>query len=233
MFKDFNFSGNSYYIRNLKMTDNKQYYSNNQLNFTNSLVNDFIPLSAIFTGKRVVVGDKIAISYNLSVTRASNCNSFSSITQFSKMLLEGYSSWNRYTKKGETNFRVRQGQLVEVIWDEKGEEEIDYKPLITVVVQKDYALTFDPSPLQVDLNKIFVAVSRDFIEDKKYSVLYKSIKKNYLDEIEIDMLVVRDIKSICYKEQEMNPFIVSSVSEYRDVISDFNQQLFASLREML
>lgn len=154
--------------------------------------NDYIPVSSLSTGYRLILRSRKTFMYGLPVLHwGAGMRKIHLICQQLSQRVNGLCSSGTVFKRC---YLVGNGV---VLW--RRNEDYRDIPLLLLCVKKDYLFSIDkdnPNPSQFAL-----VIDRSFITDEEHFKLYRNVKRIYIDEIEqyLDVVYTNDIVNRCFE----------------------------------
>ncbi len=188
-----------------------------------SLCNNYIPFISLFTGQFFKKEDKRLVVYNLLFRTKDPTDSRRRSFTIPKTSYEDLFSYlcdyiyPQYYITDKVELQVSKGTIIE--YDRFTNE---YKILMLLVVKKEFVWNINkdkPDPKQFTL-----IISNTFVNEEKYSTLFKRLEKDYITEAitqNIDIIYTNDIVKHCYKYTFNKPKF-KSVSEMMSYLDSLN-----------
>lgn len=185
-----------------------------------SLDNDYIPLHALFCGKKITQGDKSILVYQPSFVSPARyyTTNFKNHERFFENLKKG-NGWCKIIKANITkHYYNRMGELVE--FDPTNNT---VTILFTIAVKQQYLFKINKEAINLD--QFVLLVSKDFAENPDHSNMYRAFCKYYLDEAAktMDIVIARDVAKGCYNPLVVKPKPAKSIVEMKKNMAEFHK----------
>ena len=184
-----------------------------------SLDNDYIPLHALFSGKKITQGEKSVLVYQPSLKEPDRYNT-SVVKNHEKFFdkLKEASYWYKISKTNITkNYLCRMGELIEY----HGAGVVTL--LFTIAVKQQYLFKINKEAINLD--QFVLLINKEFAEHPDHSNMYRAFCKYYLDEASktMDVVVSRDITKGCYTPLVIKPKPAKNIVEMKKNMVEFHK----------
>lgn len=185
-----------------------------------SLDNDYIPLHALFCGKKITQGEKSILVYQPSFVMPTRyyTTTFKNHEKFFQNLSTG-SGWCKIVKSNITKqYYNRMGELVEF---DPANNTVTL--LFTIAAKQKYLFKINKEAINLD--QFVLLVNKDFVENPDHSNMYRAFCKYYLDEAAktMDVVISRDINKGCYTPLVVKPKPAKNIVEMKKNMFEFHK----------